>query len=67
MGLADIALTTVEVEEVGDLANEVGTFTGTVPGEGGARVPLTGKYIVVWHRGNDGTWRYHRDIWNTDA
>ena len=67
MGLGDVVLTTVEVEEVGDLAYEVGRLTGSVPGEGGARTPLEGKFIVVWRRGADGTWRLHRDIWNTDA
>lgn len=67
VGLADVVLTTVEVEEVGELAHEVGTFTATVPAEGGGRTPLAGKYVVVWKRGGEGTWRLHRDIWNTDA
>jgi len=30
----------------------------------GARVPVSGKYIVVWQRGEDGAWRLYRDIWN---
>ena len=67
MGLADAALTTVEVEELGDTATEVGTITATLPGEGGSRTALTGKFIVLWKKGADGTWRLHRDIWNFDA
>ena len=31
------------------------------------RTPVNGKFIVIWTRGGDGTWRLHRDIWNTDA
>jgi hypothetical protein len=26
----------------------------------------TGKYIVVWKR-QDGVWKLHADIWNSDA
>ncbi len=67
MGLADVALSTVEVEEFGDSATAVGTVTATLPGESGDRMTLTGKYIVLWKKGADGAWRLHRDIWNFDA
>ena len=65
-GLADADLASVEVVEAGDLAYEVGTVTLTAPGPEGGRVPLTGKYIVVWQHADDGAWRLHRDIWNLD-
>ena len=65
--IRDVALTTEEVDAFGDLANEVGTISATAPGEDGGRVPLFGKYVAVWKRGGDGTWRMHRDIWNFDA
>jgi uncharacterized protein (TIGR02246 family) len=63
-GLADADLEPVEVVEAGDLAHEVGTVTLSAPGSNGERVSLSGKYIVVWQRGDDGAWRLHRDIWN---
>jgi uncharacterized protein (TIGR02246 family) len=66
-GVKDISLTTVEVEDAGDAAVEVGIIAATAPGEGDARVALTGKYIVTWKRGGGGNWRPHRDIWNFDA
>ena len=66
-GVKDISLTTVEVEDAGDAAVEVGIIAATAPGEGDARVALTGKYIVTWKRGGGGNWRLHRDIWNFDA
>ena len=66
-GVRDVALTTQEVDDFGDVANEVGTISATAPSEDGGRVQLAGKYVVVWKRGGDGTWRLHRDIWNFDA
>ncbi len=52
----------VEVEARGDMAGEVGVFTLSVPGEGGA-TKVAGKYIVIWKRSGH-TWQLHRDIWN---
>ncbi|MGH1478828.1 MAG: YybH family protein [Geminicoccales bacterium] len=63
----NVALTTQEVDVFGDVANEVGTISATAPSEDGRRAPLTGKYVAVWKRGGDGTWRMRRDIWNFDA
>jgi len=63
----DVVLTTEEVDVFGDVANEVGTIRATAPGENGGRVQWVGKYVSVWKRGGDGTWRLHRDIWNFDA
>ena len=65
-GLKDLRLEAVEVEESGDLAYEVGKFALSVPGKDGAPADVMGKYIVVWKKGPDGTWRLHRDIWNSD-
>ena len=65
--IRDIALTTQEVDVFGDVANEVGMISATAPSEDGGRVQLVGKYVAVWKRGADDTWRLHRDIWNFDA
>jgi uncharacterized protein (TIGR02246 family) len=65
-GLKDADLQTSEVAEFGDLAYETGRVALSAPGTDGAMVPVTGKYIVVWQRGDDGMWRLHRDIWNMD-
>jgi uncharacterized protein (TIGR02246 family) len=63
----DVVLTTQEVDFFGDVANEVGIISATAPSEDGGRVQWAGKYVAVWKRGGDGTWRLHRDIWNFDA
>lgn len=63
-GLADADLEVVEVTEFGDLAYEVGEVSLTAPAADEERTTMTGKYIVIWQRGDDGVWRLHRDIWN---
>ena len=66
-GVGDISVTTQEVEDAGDSAVEVGLISATAPGDGDARVSLTGKYIVISRCDGGGNWRLHRDIWNFDA
>ena len=64
-GLGDLDLEAVEVDGTDDMAVEVGALSLTVPAaEGGGRTEFGGKYIVVWQRGQDGTWQLYRDIWN---
>jgi uncharacterized protein (TIGR02246 family) len=63
----DVTMTTQEVDVFGDVANEVGAISATAPGEDGGRVQMAGKYVAVWKRGSDDSWRLHRDIWNFDA
>lgn len=61
MGIQEALLEIVEVEQHGDTAIEVSTFT--LKGEGGA-VPDKGKYIVVWKQRGE-QWMLHRDIFNS--
>ncbi len=66
IALSDMKLTTEDVVVSGDLAVETGTYALKVTEKGGKAVPDNGKYIVVWRRQADGSWKIHRDIWNTD-
>lgn len=59
----DLTLTTVDVGASGDLAYEIGTFTFQGETEAGA-AERQGKYVVVWKRAADGTWKMQVDIWN---
>jgi ketosteroid isomerase-like protein len=61
-GVDGLQLEIAEVEAHGGTAHEVGRFTLSV----GNQVIDNGKYIVIWKRGEDGTWRLHRDIFNSD-
>jgi ketosteroid isomerase-like protein len=61
MGITSATLETVERENYGDIAYEVGTYTMLREGDG---VIDEGKYIIIWKR-EDGQWKWHRNIWNT--
>ena len=65
-GVRAVDLQTDDLEVGGDLAREIGTATLTVRPEGGDEQTATAKFVVVWRRRGD-EWRWHTDIWNTDA
>ena len=58
-----VRVDTGEVQEFGDLAYEVGTFTARTPD---GNVLNAGKYIVIWKQQSTGEWKTHRDIFNWD-
>jgi uncharacterized protein (TIGR02246 family) len=66
-GLGDLTLQTHEVVTRGELACERGSFTMTMAPQGGPRTVRAGKYVVVWRRGSDLSWRISIDIFNFDA
>lgn len=51
---------TTSFDASGDLAYEIGTFTGVF-----GSVADTGKYVTVWKRQDDGKWKIVADIFNT--
>src|SRR6185295_12267743 len=58
-----VRVNTGEVQESGDWAYEVGTFTASAPD---GAVLNAGKYVVIWNRQVTGEWKTHRDIFNWD-
>ena len=65
MGIKDAVLTTVEVLGMGDLACEIGKYNLKIQPGGQAAFEDNGKYIVIWKKQADGSWKLHVDIWNT--
>ena len=62
MGVKRAQLSTVQVEREGETAVEMGQYKLS----GVDSQPLDeGKYIVVWKKQN-GDWKLHKDIWNTN-
>ena len=61
-GVQGATLTTLEVDEQGETAYEVGQYE--LRGESN-KVLDHGKYVVVWKRAQ-GQWRLHRAIWNSN-
>lgn len=64
-GLKDAVLTTVEVQADGNTAYKIGRVSLTVHAKDQAPKPISGKYVVVWKRQADGSWKLHVDIWNS--
>jgi len=65
MGIKDAILTTVEVLGTGDMVCEIGRYDLTIKSEGQETIKDVGKYLVIWKKSVDGTWKLHVDIWNT--
>jgi uncharacterized protein (TIGR02246 family) len=64
----DIGVTNQEVEAAGDFAYSRGTYKARLmPKEGGAPVAVNGKYLTILARQPDGSWKIHRDIFNSNV
>jgi len=63
----DMKLEIHDVVASGDLATETGHYEWTMVPPKGAAMTEKGKYVVVWHRQPDGSWKLFRDIFNSDA
>ncbi|MEW6271389.1 MAG: SgcJ/EcaC family oxidoreductase [Thermodesulfobacteriota bacterium] len=64
-GVRSAVLTTVDVGRSGDVAYEAGNVSLTIDPAGGEPTTAAAKYVVVWKREADGSWKLHRDIWNS--
>ncbi|PJJ53342.1 YybH family protein [Hymenobacter chitinivorans] len=62
MGVKQVKLKTRDIEELEDTAIELGTYTLF---DGNHRTMDEGKYLVVWKE-QQGHWKLHQDIWNTN-
>jgi uncharacterized protein (TIGR02246 family) len=58
--------TKVEVAKSGDLAYVSGTYEETMTDASGKPVKDHGKYVEVWKKQADGSWKVVADIWNSD-
>jgi len=65
MGVRDARLKTVELTESGEELHEVGNYALRIEPTGAKPFEDKGKYLVIWKRDKDGSWRLHRDIWNS--
>ena len=58
--------TKVEVAKAGDLAYVSGTYEETMTDATGKPVNDHGKYVEIFKKQADGTWKVVADIWNSD-
>ena len=56
-----------DVAASGELGYTWGTSEWRVPGPGGATLARTGKYISIWKKQKDGTWKFVLDCGNSVA
>jgi uncharacterized protein (TIGR02246 family) len=56
-------LETVRLDDYGDVAVEEGRYGRRA----GDQLLDSGKYLAVFRRQPDGTWRWATDMWNSDA
>jgi ketosteroid isomerase-like protein len=59
--------THAEVAASGDLGYTAGTYQDSYTGADGRIVHEVGKFMCVWKRQADGSWKAYRDFWNSDS
>jgi uncharacterized protein (TIGR02246 family) len=62
-----ISWKTTHAEVNGDLGYTTGTYEDSFKGPDGKMVNEKGKYVCVWKRQKDGTWKAIHDMWNSDS
>jgi uncharacterized protein (TIGR02246 family) len=67
MPVKEFSLKTDDVMVGGDLAVETGAYEMTMQPKTGREVKDKGKYVVVWKRQADGSWKIVRDVFNSDV
>ena len=64
-GFKTLNLTANSVEVIGNHAIELGSYTLVIQPQGQAEAIDRGKYMALWKRQADGTWKLYRDAFNT--
>jgi uncharacterized protein (TIGR02246 family) len=66
-GFSDMQISNKEVQVAGDWAYARGTYTVTyIPKDGSDPVFIDGKYMSIFQKQADGSWKLHRDIFNSN-
>jgi ketosteroid isomerase-like protein len=64
-GFKTLNLIVDSVEPIGSHAIELGRYTLVIQPPGQAETTDRGKYMVLWKRQPDGSWKLYRDTFNT--
>jgi len=62
-----ISWKTTHAEVNGDLGFTSGTYEDSYKGADGKLVQEKGKYLCVWKKQKDGSWKAIHDMWNADS
>jgi uncharacterized protein (TIGR02246 family) len=63
---AQLSFALLTIHETPDLSVAVGTYVMTIPVPGGEPQQDEGKFVEVWRRQADGSWKIADDIFNSD-
>jgi ketosteroid isomerase-like protein len=55
------------VSKSGDLGFTTGTYEDSYKGADGKLVTEKGKYVCIWKKQKDGSWKAIHDTWNSDS
>jgi ketosteroid isomerase-like protein len=58
---------TIHAEVQGGIGYTAGSYEDSFKGPDGKKIQGKGKYLCVWKKQSDGTWKAIRDMWNTDS
>jgi ketosteroid isomerase-like protein len=61
-GAKEVVLTTVGVMRMDDMVGEFGKADLTIKPEGQDETKAVGKYLVIWKKAADGTWKLYVDF-----
>ena len=59
--------TKVEVARSGDVGYSIGTYDMTMSGVDGRPMKDRGKYVTIWKKQADGSWKVALDMFNSDT
>ena len=65
MKITEFDITTEDLYGSGDVVYDVGSYTLKLQLEGQGNFEEKGKYVLIWKKMADGTWKRHVDIWNS--
>ena len=66
MKTKSLTISNKEIDTSGDIGVDTGDYDWILtPAKGGADVHAVGRYVTIWHRQSDGSWKTTRLIWNS--
>lgn len=66
MKMTSVKFSTSDLDAGGKVAYQVGSYEMAMEVPGMGEIMDDGKYLSVWKQQQDGSWKVHAEIWNTN-